>query len=132
MAIDFGSCYSSFKADGSKGLTYRRITGPRVPLERVARRLLGDKGTNLWAKNMGIDVQKLENSDPTTTDLQHWAAFARGEALQVEHVVAAAFAFTLDAAGTVTVDGQILLGDGATYPLQVTAGNAAKALFPVS
>lgn len=130
MAINFGSCYSTFKHDGTYGLTYTRITGPRVPLERVARRWLTPPKQLFWAPDAGFDVSRLVNSTHSLTELRQYRGLLIKEAREVDFVYSADV--TLDYNGfTLTINGLIVLADRTTHPLLVTASNASAAVqFP--
>lgn len=136
MAEDkrFGSDYSTFRPDGRPGLTCRRITGPRVPLEGVARRWLTNRGDLPWSPNAGsISVQRLQNASGDARMLAHYRAFLIGEAKEVDFVRDAAVLITVRGT-TVTINGRITLTTGGTYPLNVAVAGAGAAVaqFPTS
>ncbi len=122
-AIDFGSDYSSFKADGSYGLTYRRISGPRVPLEGIGRRWINAPGDVPWDPNSGADIFGWENHDPTPADLVRLGQTLAAEARQVDYVIDAAVSVRL-VGDELTVNGQALLADRTRHPLLLTASQA--------
>lgn len=133
MAIDYGSDYSTFRDDGTYGLTYVRITGPRVPLEGVARLWLTDRGSLFWAPTLGFNVARLENASQKRAVLAQYESFLVKAAREVDFVARATVAITY--AGTaLTAIGRITLADGGTYPLLVTAADAAQVTvqFPSS
>ncbi len=123
MALDTGSDYSTFKPDGTYGLTYRRITGPRVPLEGVARRWLTAPGDIKWDPTGGFDVTTLENSDLSPQARNRTERRLKSEAKLVDFVVDAAVSLKL-AGDTLTIRGEILLADLTTHTLLLTASQA--------
>lgn len=137
--VDFGSDYSTFRADGSYGLTYQRITGPRVPLEGVARRWLTNPGgiaidgSMWWEPNAGFNVGRLLNASANRNKLTTYRSFLVREARRVDFVVDASVQLSYDGS-TLSVFGLITLADNTTHPLLVGASSAAQVLtqFPSS
>lgn len=131
ITLDFGDDYSTFRPDGSWGMTFVRISGPRVPLEGVARRWLTAKGDLPWAPNAGFDVYRLLNASRKMFSLRQYEALLAAEARQVDFVANASVGIIFDGF-TLTVKGQISLTNHGTYPLLVTADSAGAALaqFP--
>jgi hypothetical protein len=139
--IDFGSDYSTFRADGTYGMTYRRISGPRVPLEGVVRRWLTNPadptdpsttGDAAWDPMMGIDISRFLNSAHTSRDLIIFASMMARQAELVDFVASASVRITEGTDQSLTIESQITLYDGTKHPLLVTASQAAGvvALFP--
>lgn len=124
MTINTGSDYSTFRDDGTYGLTYVRITGARVPLEGVARLWLTDRGSLFWAPTLGFNVARLENASQKRAVLAQYESFLVKAAREVDFVAAASVAITFSGT-TLTAAGRITLVDGVTYPLLVTAADAA-------
>lgn len=120
-----GSDYSTFREDGTFGLTYVRITGARVPLEGVARRWLTSQGDLPWAPNAGFNVARLENAGHNVKDLARYKGFLEKEARAVDFVYRASVTITYDGA-TLTIVGSIVLADFTTHPLLVTADAAGR------
>lgn len=135
MAISFGDDYSTFRADGSYGLTYVRITGARVPLEGVARAWLTEPGSLFWAPNFGFGLSRLQNAAHREDVLGLFKSFLVRSAKGIDFVMRAdveiAYAY---ADATLTVAGRITLADFTTHPLLVSASDAAAATvqFPSS
>lgn len=129
----FGSDYSTFRADGRPGLTYRRITGARVPLEGVARMWLTKPQDLPWAPDAGTvpPVYALLNSAHNLAQLQRWQTFLQRAAVQVDFVYAARVAIRYIGV-TLTIDGQITLVTGEVHPLNVSASAAGGVIaqFP--
>jgi len=125
MASDifFGSDYSTFRQDGTYGLTYRRITGARVPMERVARRWLTAPGDLPWDPTGGFDVAALENGDLKPADFARLAQILATEAKKVDFVIDAAVVARLPGEQLI-IDGQILLADLSLHTLMLTASEA--------
>lgn len=135
MAQDtrFGIDYSTFRPDGRPGLTFRRITGPRVPLERVARRWLTTRGDLFWAPNAGWrSVARLQNADYDQRMTDAYRSFLISEAKIVDFVAAAAVALNIRGF-VVSISGRITLITGQVYPLNVSITKAGDALaqFPL-
>ncbi len=141
MAIDFGSDYSTVREDGTFGLTYNKITGPRVPLEGVIRLWLTmpanpqdpqSQGDLPWDPTAGFDITRLVNSAHGTIDLNRYAEMLRRQALNVDFVVAARVKISQAADGAIEIEAWITLADTTLHPLLVTADQAAGivALFP--
>lgn len=123
MAIEFGSDYSTFRPNGTYGLTYQRITGPRVPLEGVGRRWLTSPGDLKWDPTGGFDVAELENNDLSAQARDRIGRRLASEAKQVDFVIDAAVRLVL-AGDELTIAGQILLADRTTHTLLLTASQA--------
>lgn len=123
MAIEFGDDFSSFRENGTYGLTYRRITGRRVPLEGVARRWLNAPGDMPWDPVGGIDLAELENHDLSAAELARLGQILGAEARRVDFVIDSAVSVRL-ISGDLKVDGQILLADQTAHPLLLTANQA--------
>lgn len=141
MATDFGSDYSCVRADGTFGLTYRRISGPRVPLEGVLRRWMTTPanpsdpettGDAAWDPGMGFNITRLLNSAHTDRDLVTFAGIMARQARLVDFVAGARVAIAQNADMSLSIDAQITDDNGTTHPLLVTASQAAGvvALFP--
>ena len=128
--VNFGDDYSTFRPDGTWGMTFTRIRGPRVPLEGVARRWLTAKGDLPWAPNAGFDVYRLLNASRKTFTLNQYQALLASEARQVDFVANAAVTITFDGF-TLTVSGLITLTTRGTYPLLVMAKDAGAAIAQV-
>ena len=133
MALDTGSDYSTFRADGTYGLTYVRITGARVPLEGVARAWLTSPGELPWAPAFGFNVTRLENASAKQRVLAQYQSFLVKAAKSVDFVVTADVRVTYQGT-TLTIVGAITLSDGSTHPLLVSAAEAAQVVvqFPSS
>ena len=136
MAEDtrFGSDYSTFRPDGRPGLTYRRISGPRVPLEGVARQWLSAMGYDMpWAPNAGTTpaLYQLLNSAHDQMMLRRMRDFYQRAAEQVDFVARALVTFSY-VGTTLTITGAITLITGRTYQLNVGADAAGRivAEFP--
>lgn len=121
--IDFGSDYSTFRANGTYGLTYRRISGPRVPLEGVARRWINAPSDIPWDPTSGADIFGWENHDPTPAELTRLAQTLAAEARRVDFVIDAVVIVKLPG-DELTAAGQILLADKTQHPLLLTASQA--------
>lgn len=141
MAIDFGSDYSTIRDDGTYGLTYNRITGPRVPLEGVVRLWLTmpanpqdaqSQGDLPWDPSLGFDITRLENSAHASIDLTRYAEMMRRQALNVDFVVAARVKIAQAEDASIAIEAWITLADLTLHPLLVTANQAAGVvvLFP--
>ena len=128
-----GSDYSTFRPDGTYGLTYVRIYGSRVPLEGVARRWLTTNGDLFWSPNAGFNVSRLENASATPQILKRYASFLVVQAKAVDFVYSATVSVTY-VGTTLLVVGSIVLADFTTHPLLVTAAEAATVTtqFPSS
>ncbi len=132
MAIFFGSDYSTFRPDGTYGLTYVRITGPRVPLEAVARRWLCDPGDLPADPNGGFNILRLENArNRTPQGLLTYQILLIREAKKVDFVLDAVVRISY-VASVLSVNGKITLADFTDHPLLLTAAQntAARASFP--
>jgi hypothetical protein len=126
----FGDDYSTFKPNGTWGMTYVRISGPRVPLEGVARRWLTPKGYLSWAPNAGFDCYKLLNASRNQSVLRQYQALLAAEAQQVNFVTRAVVTATFVPSGfTLNITGAISLANGGTYPLLVSASAAGQAII---
>lgn len=136
IAIDFGDDYSTFRANGTYGLTYQHITGQRVPLEGVVRRWMTQPadpadptstGDAAWDDTMGFDITRLQNAGHTSVDLARYAEMLRRQAMRVDFVVAASvriFQSQVDDR-TLIIDGVITLADRSRHQLLVSASAAA-------
>lgn len=143
ITIDFGDDYSTFRADGTYGLTYKHITGPIVPLEGVVRRWMTQPaepndptstGDAQWDDTMGFDITRLQNAGHGVVDLARYAEMLRRQALRVDFVVAARVSLTQSTLEdrTLLIDGVITLADRTKHQLLVSASEAAGlvAKFP--
>lgn len=128
MAEDtrFGSDYSTFRPDGRAGLTYRRITGPRVPLEGVARVWLTALGDMPWSPNTGTEppVYQLQNAGYNVNDLRQLQIQLVRAARGVDWVADARVGLRY-LGTTLTIAGELTLLTGRTYLLNVSASAAA-------
>jgi hypothetical protein len=124
MATDLGSDYSTFRSDGSYGLTYRRISGARVPLERVARRWLTIPGDLPWDRTAGVGIHRLLNADLTAARLAVLRNRLASEAALVDFVTVARVDCTI-VGDSLRADGLIALADGGSHPLLLTATEAS-------
>jgi hypothetical protein len=134
MSIDFGSDYSTIRADGTYGMTYTRINGTRVPLEGVIRMWLTmpanpqdsqSQGDMPWDRTAGFDITRLENSKHAVIDLNRYAEMLRRQALNVDFVSAARVKISQAADLAILIEAWITLSDRQTHPLLVTASQAA-------
>lgn len=129
--IDFGSDYSTFRDDGTPGMTFRKITGPRVPLEGVVRAWLTDPGDLPWAKTFGFNVTRLQNSSHKGDALKLLARRLELVAKDVDFVQGATV--TLKPVGDgIEISGFIRLTGAGTYPLNVTASAAGDVIVKFS
>ncbi len=129
--IDFGSDYSTFRGDGTYGLTYVRITGPRVPLEGVARLWLTSPGDLFWADDLGFNLLRLENAGKKASQIPQYQHFLRSVAKRVDFVLGADVTVSF-AGNALSVSARITLADGTPHPLLVSAADAGAAVvqFP--
>lgn len=120
--------YSTFPPGGAPfDFTARRIRGSRVVLEWVMRAWLSPTGSLPWAPDRGFDILGLENGDFTLEDLYNIKARLAQEARAVMYVRAARVSLTLQQL-TLSIDAQLTLVDGVTYPLAVRIPTASSAL----
>ena len=129
------SDYSTFRSDGTYGLTYTRIYGARVPLEGVVRRWLVAPGELLGDPMAGLltNVSRIRNANHSDRDLKVIQRSLENEARQVNYVTGASVAVTNKGLiQGVLVNGRITLTDGITYAMSITATATAVLLtqFP--
>jgi hypothetical protein len=131
--LSCGSDYSTFRDDGSYGMTYRKIYGPRVPLEGVARAWLTSPGQLFWAPTFGYNAGRLLNAGIPAQTLRRLEPLLRTAAKQVDFVYDAAVTVTY-IGNVLTVAGLITLADYGQHPLLLTASQAAAATvqFPTA
>lgn len=131
----FGVDYSTFRPDGRPGLTYRRITGPRIPLEGVIRMWLTEIDDLPWAPNAGTvpPIHAMLNSAHDLNVLRKWQSFLTSAAKSVNFVRSANVSIRY-VGTTLTINAQIALTTGGTYPLNVIASavTGVIAQFPVA
>ncbi len=118
---------STFRDDGTYGMTGRIIRGARVVAEHVARAWLTDRGDLVHAPNVGINLQRLQNATAGPGDFKRWEGLLVAEARAVEFVFDAAVTLTHDGRN-LRVRGNLMLVDGLSYPLAVTLAEAGAAL----
>lgn len=137
-----GSDYSTFipvSAPGvtpvryRAGLTYMRITGPRVPLEGVARAWLTTPGDLFWAPTFGYNAGRLLNAGVPAQILRRLEPLLRNAARQVDYVYDAVVTVQYNGSA-LTITGLITLSDFGQHPLLLTASQAAVATvqFPTA
>jgi hypothetical protein len=120
--IDYGVDYATILDDGTLVLDLSpiRITGPMVPVVRVAR---------AW---VAIVAARLEVTLPRA----QWAELAaqcHAAALQVDHVVAVEnMRASLGGDKAIRVSGDITVGGDREYPLNVSIGNLGAALARIA
>jgi len=118
---------STFRADGSFGLTGRIIQGPRVVLEWCARAILTPRDFLPWADHETEDIRELVNGDFTPTQLERrrtsYIAAMRG----VDFVSAVKATLSVTNGVAVFSAGISIVGAG-FYPLAVNIKDAGPAL----
>ncbi len=127
------SDYSSFPgpaADGSfrMGLTSRRIYGPTVVAEWVARRWFTRRGSLLYAPSKCVTLFDLANAAADATDLASWRTTLVQEAQKTPYVLSCPLALTRANRET-TVDARLVLVDGRVYPMMVSLLGASQAIL---
>jgi hypothetical protein len=119
-----------FGVDGRPGLdlTGRVITGPRVIGERVAARLLRDRGAAWWAPDTGAGVGRWLNHDFRAGELDQLAGLIRREAEDEDGVRRASVEVTAVENGIeITVS---ITTDEGPVELNVDASGAVAILAP--
>jgi phage baseplate assembly protein W len=110
------SCVSDCTPD------FREVTGRRLLLEAVARRLTTTRGTLLDDPNYGFNVQDHLNDDMSQADIAAMQAGAEAECIKDERVQLATVSASLSREGVLTVDVEITDADGPfQFTLLVTA-----------
>lgn len=118
---------STFRADGSYGLTGRKIQGPRVVLEKCARSILTPRDSLPWATSETDDIRELVNGDFSPTELERRRADYIAAMLGVDFVSAVRATLSVVKGLAVLSAGVTVLGAG-TFPLAVNIKDAGPAL----
>lgn len=131
-----GQDFSTFaRPDGlpDMDLSWLPISGGRVLLEAVARRLITAPGM-MDDPTYGIDLRTYLNATLLSGDEGVLQAAIRAEALKVDGVDDAQVDVTLDGAGGFTADVGITLSDDDSYEFAfvLDAAGAAKIFMPAS
>lgn len=117
MATDYGTDFSTYwTADGQPDLdpNFTPITGPRVVLEAVCRRLITPRKTML-DRDYGYDLRKLLQATLTSADVARIQAEIEAECLKDERIDAADVTVTLPlGTGELTVSINLSLVDQST------------------
>ena len=123
---------STFDTNGRPGLTYRRITGPRVALEWFARRYLAPRDGLPWALGTCIDLPAYRNAMPTFAQLRQWRAAFDAEGARSEYVVRVESTLTLEG-GQLHYAPRVTLARSGTFPLAISIDQAGEILarFPI-
>jgi len=120
---------STFRPDGTIGMTGAVIRGARVVVEHVARAWFTTPGTLRHAEHVGFGLERLRNGTATKADIQRYRAWLTAEARAVDFVRDCVVALTTEPVGTglyrVKIGGRLTLTDGTVYPLAVTLDEAA-------
>jgi len=121
MSIDYGNDYATILEDGRLVLDLSpiRITGPIVPVVRVAR---------AWLALIGGAIE----STYTPSQLNTLSAQCLAAALEQMHVLAVDNMIARLADKRLTVSGDITVGGDQTYPLNVSIGALGEALARLS
>ena len=127
------STFPSPGADGElgPGLTTTQIRGSRVVLEWIVRSWLTPRGALAWARSKGFDLRQLDNASLDETDLERVRVALEEEARRVEYVNAISVAVEL-ADRTLTIEAEVELVDGLTYPLAVTLAEGGAVLVELT
>ena len=122
MSIDYGTEYATILGDGSLllDLSPIRVTGPMVPVIRVAR---------AWCIVLG-DARE---STKTPSEIAKLKGSLLVAALEVDHVLTVdPIAVTLGADKVLRASGSCYVGGSIAYPLNVSIGQLGQALASVS
>ena len=122
MSIEYGVEYATILSDGSLmlDLSPMRVTGPMVPVIRVAR---------AWCEVLG-DARE---STRTAGDVSKLRGSLLVAALEVDHVLEVdPLTVTLGADKVLRASGACYVGGSQTYPLNVSIGQLGQALASVS
>lgn len=126
---------STLPAVGATGeleldLTTTQIRGARVALEWVVRAWFTPRGALRWALAKGFDLRQMDNASLDETDLEQLRAALQEEARRVEYVESVGVVITL-ADRRLTIEADIVLVDGRSYPLAVTLAEGAAVLVEI-
>jgi hypothetical protein len=110
------------------GLTSRRIYGPTVVAEWVARRWFTRRGALLYAPSKCVTLFDLANAAADAADLASWRTTLTQEALKTPYVLACPLSI-IRAARETSVDARLALVDGRVYPLMVNLLSASQAIL---
>lgn len=106
----------------------REVTDPLLVIaERVARRLVIERGTLLHAPDVGLGLHLLQGADLSDSDLRRVEGDAQKEASREDGVVSARVTARW-AGGTVTIKVRCRIFTGQEFELTVDSSGAAEVL----
>jgi hypothetical protein len=113
---------------GGLDISGREVTDPMLVIaERVARRLLIERGTLLHAPDVGLGLHLLQNGDLSASDLRRVEGEAAQEARREDGVVSATVKTSL-VGGSVVVTLILRIFTSQVFRLTVTSAGAAEVL----
>jgi hypothetical protein len=118
---------SSFKPDGTLGLTGRPIVGVRVVLEWCARAIVTKRGRLRWAPNDGDDIREMERGDYSIASRERKRE-ALNRAIQRVDFVTGIESTLRILNGDAYFTARVAIINAGVYPLAVSIGEAAQAI----
>jgi hypothetical protein len=127
-----GTDFSTFRAaDGTADLdpNWTPISGPRVVLEHIARRLMTPPGV-MQDEDYGFDLRSFYSANLSQTDIRRIQNGVRGEALKVEGVDDVSVTVLQMSDGSVEINLAVTLADEETYPMVFVLNADSVKLLP--
>lgn len=126
--VDFGSDVSTFSGDPPDvDPTFSPLTGVRVMLEAIGRRLTTPLGTLPEDSEYGYDVTQLINADLGVADIFRHQALIAAQCAADERVLSATATIVVNPDFSLTITVSISLASG-TFPLVLDVSSVGVAL----